>query len=84
MRGRPPNITQEQTGGLYRGSALARLALFENLVSAVPRRTSCRLLLSVDSLGAPNSTFKARVLLLPLSHPLLVFHRSCDAIKAGK
>jgi len=25
-----PNTTQEQTGGLYRGSALKRLALLEN------------------------------------------------------
>jgi len=31
-----------------------RLALLENPVSAVPRRTSCRLLLSVDSLGRLN------------------------------
>jgi len=28
-RDRPPNITQEQTGGCCRGSALARLALLE-------------------------------------------------------
>jgi len=48
---RRANTTQEQTGGCFRGSALARLALLENLVSAVPRRTSCRLLLSVKPLG---------------------------------
>jgi len=35
---------------------LRRFALFENLVSAVPRRTSCRLLLSVDSLGGRTDT----------------------------
>jgi len=33
----------------------SRLALLENLGSAVPRRTLCRLLLSVDSLAARTS-----------------------------
>jgi len=33
----------------------SRLALSENRVSGVPRRTSCRLLLSVKPLGGPNT-----------------------------
>jgi len=47
----PPNYTQERAGGCCRGSALPRLALLENHSTAVPRRTSCRLPLSVAPLG---------------------------------
>jgi len=51
--GDPPNKPQEQTGGCYRGSAAEPPRAFLERVSAVPRRTSCRLLLSVNPLGGP-------------------------------